>query len=98
MLERILDYFFGQGIYGVIIVILILVLLWLQKRNDEQAKEIKSLNEKLVISAEKRVEDQKQTGEKFITLGKDLVSGNESLQRSVDGITRVLEIRNTKNI
>lgn len=58
-MEQIIDYFLQpqNGILGVFVVILILVVVWEEREKSNLRKEIKELSTELKLLAEKRVND-----------------------------------------
>ena len=86
-------YFFDKGILGVIIVVLGFVIVWLQKKIDKKDEEIKALYATINVVQEKRVTDNSQHIQSMVSLGANLVSADEAIQKSVDNVARVLELK-----
>jgi predicted PurR-regulated permease PerM len=89
-------YFLQQGILGIIIVILATVfstlLMWMQRRLDAKDKDIKALYDALNDLQEKRVGDNAQIISGFTKLGESNTNALSSVQKSIDGIVRALEL------
>lgn len=92
-MEQVISYFLDQGLLGVIIVMLIGVIVWQQKRLDKKDEEIKLANQGINVVQEKRITDSQQNITSFVGLGKDLVNASSSIQKSIDNVTRVLELK-----
>jgi len=92
-MDVITNYFAQQGLLGIIIIMLIGVVIWQQRRLDKKDEEIKIMNQAVNVVQEKRINDLAQGQAAFIGLGKDLVNANGSIQKSLDTITRVMELK-----
>lgn len=92
-MEQVTNFFFNQGILGVIIIVMGGVIIWCQKRLDRKDEEIKLLNQAVNVLQEKRISDSSLQINAFVGLGKDLVNSDASIQKSVDNIMRVLELK-----
>lgn len=92
-MESVINYFLEQGLLGVIIVMLIGVIVWQQKRLDKKDEEIKLANQGVNVVQEKRIVDSQQNITSFVGMGKDLLNTSASLQKSIDSVVRILELK-----
>lgn len=86
-------YFLQQGILGIIIIVLGSVILWMQKKLDKKDEEIKALYVSIGLIQEKRIADNSGHIQSIVSLGNNLVNSDEAIQKSVDNIARVLELK-----
>lgn len=86
-------YFLQQGILGIIIVVLGGVILWQQRRLDKKDSEIKELYKSIDNVQEKRLTDNEKHITNIITLGQGLTGAIGSVQKSIDAVARVQEMR-----
>lgn len=56
------EYFLGQGLLGVCVVVLAAVIVSLQRRNDKLREQIDALNELRLKDRDLRLEDQRANG------------------------------------
>lgn len=87
------NYFLQQGILGVIIVVLGGVIIWQQRQLDKKYQEIKELYKAIDVVQEKRLADNAQHITSIVALGANLVNADAAIQKSLDNIARVLEMR-----
>lgn len=71
-----------QGLGYLLAVIEGFIILFLLRRGDQKDATITAKNEIIVQTQEKRITDFKDTSEKFITVGKDLVAGMNALKET----------------
>lgn len=88
------NYFFQQGILGVIVVVLASVLsaviIWQQRRIDKKDELIKQLQDQRILDADKYTSNYIAIAKETVATSKDHSSALSLLQRSVDGLTNGL--------
>jgi hypothetical protein len=86
------SYFFRQGLLGVIILALGIVIWYQQRKLDEKDKEIKLLYDSVILVQDKRLVDAKELISTSTKLGENNTNALSQIQRGIDGIVRVLEL------
>lgn len=66
------------------------IILFLLRRADQKDEAIKQRDDIIVSLQEKRIDDLKDTSEKFIAIGKDMVNGMAALKEANQGQTNAL--------
>lgn len=94
-IEGITDYFFNQGVLGVIIIVLAIVIVLQDRRNRKDLKDSEELGR---VLQEKRVVDSNTYSEKFIMTSQQLLNQNKEMisliqvnQKSIEIITNILQ-------
>lgn len=88
-MEYILQYFQKpeNGILGVLVIILILVVLWQQGRLDKKDELINKLQTEIKNSADVYTDKYVDTVKEVVGTQKDVISALNLLQRSVDALS-----------
>ena len=90
-METINNYFLQQGILGVIIVMLIGVVIWQQKRIDIKDKQIIDLQDKRVADTNGYTNSYALATKEMVGTSKDIVNAVNLLQRSVDALATAFQ-------
>lgn len=89
MFDKIADYFLQpqNGVLGVIVVILILIVVWQQKRLDKKDALVADLQEKRKIDVDTYTKNYTDMAKEAVGTQKDSTNAINLLQRSVDSLT-----------
>lgn len=89
-MEAIIEYFLKpeNGILGIIIVMLISVIVWQQKRLDNKDKIVNDLQEKRKADTDAYTKSYTDTIKEVIITTKDAVNTTNLLQHSVDSLAQ----------
>ncbi len=88
------DQLLGQGILGVVVLLALAVIVFLQRKNDAQRGQIDMLNAQRLADRDLRLEDQKQNAKVMLEVAdryKETVLSSKEVQQDL-----VEEIRNLK--
>lgn len=91
MFETIAAYFENQGLLGIVILMLISVVIWQQKRIDEKDAQITELQAKRIEDINAYTDNYTTTTREMIGAAKDNLSALNLLQRSVDQLANALQ-------
>lgn len=90
-MEKIIDFFFNQGILGIIIIVLGFVIVHLNRRLDTKDAEIKALNIALQQAILKRGDDVLALSTKQIEVQKDQNFTLDAVVKTTDAIRLALD-------
>lgn len=92
-MDRVIDYFLQpeNGILGVLIVILILVIIWQQRKLDKKEVEISDLQEKRKSDTDVYTKSYTDIAKEQVATARDNINTINLLQRSIDSLTTVLQ-------
>lgn len=90
-METITNFFLQQGILGVIIVMLIGVVVWQQKRIDLKDKQITDLQDKRVADTNAYTSSYTAANKEMVATTRDSLNALSLLQRSVDSMATALQ-------
>lgn len=90
-MDTITSYFAQQGLLGIIILMLIGVVIWLQKRIDNKDKQITDLQDKRITDANQYTSSYIAASKEAVETGRDNLSALSLLQRSVDALAQGLQ-------
>lgn len=90
-MEIFTEYFFQQGILGVIIAMLIIVVIWQQRRIDGKDKQITDLQDKRIADTNGYTKSYTDTTREMIGTTRDSLNALNLLQRSVDALATALQ-------
>lgn len=90
-METITNFFLQQGVLGVIIVMLIGVVLWQQKRIDLKDKQITDLQDKRIADTNAYTSSYTATTKEMVATTRDSLNALSLLQRSVDTMATALQ-------
>lgn len=90
-MDEVIKYFFEQGLLGVIIVMLIGVVIWQQKKLDTKEKELR-------VALDARLEDSKSyslvyngTVEKYATLTEKTNNNDNLIMQAINGLAELMK-------
>lgn len=90
-MDQITSYFAQQGILGIIVLMVISVVIWQQKRIDNKDKQITELQDKRVSDTNNFTNGYTEISKEMVAAGKDTVNTLNLLQRSVDTLLSSLQ-------
>ena len=90
-MEEIVKFFAGQGVYGIIILMLIGVVIYLQKRIDGKDKEISGLQNQRIADANTYTTNYISIAKETVATSKEHLAALSLLQRSVDALATGLQ-------
>lgn len=91
MLETITAYFESQGLLGIIILMLIGVVVWQQKRIDAKDKQITDLQDKRKSDTDIYTSSYTTIVKENIATQKDSLNANIIMQRSLDTLVNAFQ-------
>lgn len=87
-METITNFFANQGILGIVILMLIAVVIWQQRRIDSKDTQITELQNKRVSDTNGFTTSYTQTIREITTATRDSVNAQVLLQKSIDSIAQ----------
>lgn len=90
-MDIITPYFAQQGILGIIIIMLVAVILWQQKRIDGKDKIINDIQDKRKADVDAYTATYVATTKEMVGTQKDSLNAVTLLQRSVDNLANALQ-------
>lgn len=90
-MEAIISYFSQQGVLGIVIIMLVSVIVWQQKRIDLKDKQIYDLQEKRKTDTDAYTASYTLVAKEQIGTQRDSVNSLNLLQRSIDSIANALQ-------
>lgn len=90
-MDIITPYFAQQGILGIIIIMLVAVVLWQQKRIDGKDKIINELQDKRKADVDAYTASYVATTKEMVGTQKDGLNALNLMQRSVDNLATALQ-------
>ena len=90
-MDTISSYFLQQGVLGVIIVMLIGVIVWQQKRIDIKDKQIVDLQDKRVSDTNAYTASYTATTKEMVGTTRDSLNALNLMQRSIDSLATALQ-------
>lgn len=90
-MDEITSYFAKQGILGIVVVMLIGVIVWQQKRIDAKDLQINDLQNKRKQDADGYTSSFTATTREMVAAQKDGVNAINLLQRSVESLTSIVQ-------
>jgi len=97
-MESVTSYFIQQGVLGVIIVMLIGVVIWQQRRIDNKDIQITELQDKRVSDTNAFTNGYTEISKTMVASGKDTVNTLNVLQKSIDTMFNALQTLLQKKI
>jgi hypothetical protein len=91
MFETITAYFENQGLLGIVILMLIGVVVWQQKRIDAKDKQITDLQDKRIADTNSYTSSYTSTTREMIGTTRDSLNALNLLQRSIDALATALQ-------
>lgn len=85
-MDIIINYFAQRGIYGIIILMLIFVIIYLVRRNDNLFQQVQDLQSKRVMDASQYNSTYIDVAKETVGISKDNLNSLSLLQRSVDAL------------
>lgn len=83
-MDQITSYFAQQGVLGIMVIMLIGVIIWQQKRNDNLSRQVDELQNKRIADTNNFTNGYTEISKEMVAAGKDTVNTLNLLQRSVD--------------
>lgn len=101
-MESLTTYYLTQGVLGVTVVALILVVIWQQRRIDSKDKQIIDLQNQRITDTNGYTASYVQTTKEMVAAQKDSLNATSLMQRSLDSLAgslqNILTILNNKSI
>lgn len=91
-MDQITSYFAQQGVLGIVIVMLIGVVIWQQRRLDSKDKSIGDLQDKRKLEADAFTDIYVATTKEMVGTQKDSLNAINLLQRSVEALAEALRV------
>lgn len=90
-MDNVTTYYLTQGVLGVTVVALTLVIVWQQRRVDSKDKQISDLQEKRISDTNQYTQGYTSTIREVVAVAKDNTAATNLLQKSVDALASGFE-------
>ena len=90
-MEAVITYFTQQGVLGIVIVMMMAVIAWQQKRIDAKDKQISELQDRRIEDTNGYTASYTQTTREMVATTKDSINALNLLQRSIDSLATAVQ-------